>query len=90
MMMMMMMRATLIRYVIASGQQECMQCGAIIAAAHFVGQNFDGICEFLGHDGNAVNSKMCRAQVSEWRLVWLAGCAIGAILAAGLCVGVAQ
>ena len=24
-----------------------------------------GLVEFLGHDGNAVNSKMCRAQVSE-------------------------
>jgi len=52
-----------VRYIIASGQQECMQCEAIVAGAHFLGQSFDGICEFLGHGNMAVNSKMCHAQV---------------------------
>mmetsp|Transcript_33648 Transcript_33648/g.49470 ORF Transcript_33648/g.49470 Transcript_33648/m.49470 type:complete len:241 (+) Transcript_33648:28-750(+) len=51
-----------VRYIIASGQQECMQCEAIVAGAHFLGQSFDGICEFLGHGNMAVNSKMCHAQ----------------------------
>ena len=53
-----------VRYIIASGQQECIQCNAIVAAAQFVGQSFDGICDFLGH-GQSVNAKMCLAQVCD-------------------------
>ncbi len=62
-----------VRYIIASGQQECMQCSEIIGISHFVGPAFDGICDFLHTDGK-VNEKMCRAQVRLGLWCWCWWC----------------